>query len=41
MWSLFVPRYMKFTLGIICGHYLCQFMSKVDEKQNWVMLKSV
>ena len=42
MWSLFVPLSMKFTLGIhICGHYLCQLMSKVDQKQNWVKLKSV
>ena len=28
---------MKLTF--MCGHYACQFMSKVDQKQNWVKLK--
>ena len=34
-----MPLYMKLTF--MCGHYVCQFMSKVDQKQNWVKLKSV
>ena len=34
-----MPLYMKLTF--MCGHYVCQFMSKDDQKQNWVKLKSV
>ena len=34
-----MPLYMKLTF--MCGQYVCQFMSKVDQKQNWVKLKSV
>ena len=26
---------------VICDHYMSQFMSKVDQKRNWVKLKSV
>ena len=25
---------------VMCGHYLCQFMWKLDQKLNWVKLKS-
>ena len=28
-------------LEVICDHYMSQFMSKVDQKRNWVKLKSV
>ena len=41
MWSLSVTLYMKFTLGFHMWSYLCQFMSKVDQRQNFVKLKSV
>ena len=26
---------------VICYHYMSQFMSKVDQKRNWIKLKSV
>ena len=39
-WSQF-EHCRKLLSLVICGHCMCQFMSKVDHKWNWVKLKSV
>ena len=37
-WSRFKHRS---ETEVLCGHYICQLMWKVDQNRNWVKLKSV